>query len=353
MLNRRNFLKLVGSIGAGMFLNLYNSDIVKAIEEAGKSGIKLVWLQGQGDTGCTVSLIQGNHPNIYDAIMKLNVDIRFHPTIMASHGEAAMAALNIEPDVLVVEGAIPDQEFSTVGGVPLKNLVTDLASKTKVAVVAVGACATYGGIPGASGNITNSKGVQYVKSKKGGTLGADFVSKAGLPVINLPGCPAHPDHILLSLSSIILGEIPEIDDKGRPKMFFKDKIHDHCARRGFYDRGIFAESFHETDFSQEKCLYNLGCRGPVTYSDCAFRKWNSGINVCMNSGAPCIGCFHEGFPDEMSPFFESIEDVPSILGINVKTAGEAAVALTAAGIGAHAIRRGITKKPESAKEEMK
>lgn len=346
MLTRRDFLKLVGTIGAGMFLSMYRFDVVRAIEQAGQKGVKLVWIQGQSDTGCTVSLLQGNHPDIYDAIMKLNIDIRFHPTIMATQGEEAMSALNIQPDVLVVEGSIPDPEFATVGERPVKDIVRELASATKIAVVAVGTCATYGGIPAAHGNVTNSMGLQYHKGKKGGVLGEDFVSKAGLPVINLPGCPAHPDHVLLTLSAVILDVIPELDEKGRPKLFFHDLIHNECARRGFYDIGDFAQSFHETDFSHEKCLYSLGCRGPVTISDCALRKWNSGINVCMNSGAPCIGCFHEGFPDEMSPLFERGENVPTLLGINVTTAGKVAVTATAAGILAHAIRRRVIKKQE-------
>ena len=353
MLTRRNFLKLVGMLGAGTLLKLYDSDIVKAIENAGNAGVKLVWIQGQSDTGCTISLLQGEHPDIYDAIMKLNIDIRFHPTIMAAQGEEAMAALDIEPDILVVEGSIPDSEFATMGEKPVKNIVREMAAKTKVAVVAVGACATYGGIPAADGNVTNSMGVQYHKAKKGGALGADFLSGAGLPVVNLPGCPAHPDHILLTLSAVILGAIPELDDKGRPKMFFNTKIHDECARRGFYDVGAFAETFHESDFSHEKCLYKLGCRGPVTYSDCSLRKWNGGINVCMNGGAPCIGCFHEGFPDEMSPLFEPIEKVPTLLGINPVTAGKAAVVATGAGIAVHAARRGVTKKNADKEEEGK
>ncbi|MCZ7400310.1 MAG: hydrogenase small subunit [Candidatus Methanoperedens sp.] len=351
MLNRRNFLKIAGAVGAGMFLDLYGSDVVKAIEQAGEKGVKLVWIQGQSDSGCTISLLQGQHPDIYDAIMKLNVDIRFHPTIMAAQGEEAMKALDIEPDVLVVEGSIPDPKFAAMGERPVIDILKELAAKTKIAVVAVGACATYGGIPAAHGNVTNSVGVQYHKSKKGGALGADFKSKAGLPVVNLPGDPAHPDHVLLTLSAVILGVIPELDDKGRPKLFFNDLIHNQCARRGFYDKGLLAASFHETDFSYEKCLYNLGCRGPVTNSDCAFRKWNGGINVCMNGGAPCIGCFNEGFPDDMSPLFQPIEKVPTLLGINAVDAGKVAVAVTAAGIAAHAIRRGITKKPGREEEE--
>jgi hydrogenase small subunit len=334
MLNRRNFLKLAGTVGAGMFLDLYSSDIVKAIEQAGEKGVKLVWLQGQSDTGCTVSLTQGKYPNIYDAIMKLNVDIRFHPTIMAEYGDAAMEKLNIEPDVLVVEGAIPDAKFATVGEKPVIDLVKELASKTKVGIVAVGACATHGGIPGAKGNVTNARGVNRVVLDK--------------PVINLPGCPPHPDLMLLTLSYVIItGKIPELDSFGRPTVFYRKKIHEECARRGFYDRGEFAASFAEADLSYGKCLWKLGCRGPVTLSDCAYRKWNNGVNVCMNAGAPCIGCYHEAFPDAVSPLFVEIEKVPTILGINAVTAGKVAVGVTAAGIAVHAIRRGITKKPGS------
>lgn len=342
MLNRRNFLKLAGAAGAGLFLDLYSADIVKAIEQAGEKGVKLVWLQGQSDTGCTVSLTQGKYPSIYDAIMKLNVDIRFHPTIMAPYGEEAMAALNIEPDVLVVEGAVPDAKFATVGERPFIDLVRELATKTKVGVVAVGACATHGGIPAAKGNLTNARGVRRALEEAG-------VQK---PVINLPGCPPHPDLMLLTLASVIItGKLPELDSFGRPTVFYRKMIHDECARRGFYDRGIFAASFAESDLSYGKCLYKLGCRGPVTLSDCAFRKWNNGVNVCMNAGAPCIGCYHEAFPDAVSPLFEEIEKVPTLLGVNAVTAGKVAVAVTAAGIAAHAIRRGVSKKPEHKEEE--
>lgn len=335
-LNRRDFLKFAGMMGAGMFLDFYQPQIVEALEQAASSGVKLVWIQGQGDTGCTMSLVQGKYPNIYDAILKLNVDIRFHPTIMAPYGEAAMNALDIEPDVLVVEGAIPDKKYCTVGDRPVIDLVKELGARTKVGVVAVGACAAHGGIPAAKGNLTNARGVREVLGK---------------PVINLPGCPPHPDIILITLASVIItGKIPDLDSFGRPTALYRKVIHDECARRGFYDKGLFATSFAETDISLGKCLYKLGCRGPVTLSDCAYRKWNNGVNVCMNAGAPCIGCYHEAFPDAVSPLFEEIEKVPTLVGIDAVTVGAAVIGVTAVGIAAHAIRRGITKKP-SLKEE--
>ena len=307
MLRRRDFLKLVGAVGAGLFLDLYHADMVKALEYAATSGVKLVWMQGQSDTGCTISLLQGRNPDIYEAIMNLSLDISFHPTIMSAHGERAMSALNIEPDVLVIEGSIPGPEFSTVGERPVIELVKELAGKTKKAVVAVGTCAAYGGIPAASGNVTNSTGVQYSRSIKGGVLGSKFVSRAGLPVVNLPGCPAHPDHVLLTLAALILGNNIQLDEKGRPALFFKEKVHDQCARLEYFKNRDFATDFHETDISYKKCLLKLGCRGPLTCSDCATRQWNGGINACVHGGgAPCIGCFHEGFPDRMSPLFNKV-----------------------------------------------
>lgn len=337
-LNRRDFLKFAGMMGAGMFLDFYQPQIVEALEQASSSGVKLVWLQGQSDTGCTVSLTQGKYPNIYDAILNLKVDIKFHPTIMAPYGEDAMKALEIEPDVLVVEGAVPDKKYCTVGEKPLIDLVKELGAKAKVGVVAVGACATHGGIPAAKGNLTNAKGVGQVLGK---------------PVINLPGCPPHPDIILLTLASVIItGKIPELDSFGRPTALYRKVIHDECARRGFYDKGLFATSFKESDISYGKCLYKLGCRGPVTLSDCAYRKWNNGVNVCMNAGAPCIGCYHEGFPDAVSPLFVEIESVPTLVGIDAVTVGTVAVAATAVGIAAHAVRRGVTKKPPFKEEKV-
>ncbi len=301
--SRRDFLKLAGTVGAGLFLDLYSADLVKALEQAATAGVKLVWIQGQSDTACTISLLQGKNPDIYEAIMNLNLDLRFYPTIMAAQGAEAMSALNIEPDVLVIEGSIPGPKFSTVGGRPVIDLVKELAAKTKTAVVAVGTCASYGGIPAASGNITSSMGVQYTKGRKGGALGSGFISKSGLPVINLPGCPAHPDHVLLTLSAVILGDKPKLDVKGRPATFFKGKVHQTCARLPYYGKS-FAAGFHETDISYRKCLFKLGCRGPDTFADCTSRLWNGGTNVCTHGGgAPCIGCFHEEFPDKLSPFF--------------------------------------------------
>ncbi|MFH1773860.1 MAG: hydrogenase small subunit [Methanobacteriota archaeon] len=334
-INRRDFLKLAGTIGVGAVLGTYKSEIADVFAQAADKGVKLVWLQGQGCTGCTVSLIQGTHPDLYDAILKLQVDIPFHPTIMAAAGKPAIDALEaVNPDILVIEGAVPNAEYCEVGGKPFVDVVKTMAAKSGV-VVAVGTCAAFGGIPAAKGNPTNARSVSKVLGKT---------------VVNIPGCPAHPDWILLVAASVILGIIPELDDKGRPVAFFGEEIHENCARRGYYDKGDFAEDFTESDMSYEKCLWKVGCKAPVTRADCAVRKWNNGVNVCMNAGAPCIGCADPGFPDSVSPLYVELEKVPTFVGIDTDTAGKVAIGATAVGIAAHAIRRGIKKHPESKEE---
>lgn len=345
-------MKTASAMGATAFMQAHKPLVASVFAQAADAGVKLVWIQGQSDTGCSISLLQGTHPDLYDAVQVLNVAIAYHPTLMPAFGEkAADVLVSVVPDILVVEGAIPtgDMKHACIigetGGKQLimEDTLRDLASKTTTAIVAVGACATGGGIPGADPNPTNAKGVR-------GVLGDGFTTKAGLPIINLPGCPAHPDWILLTLASALLGAVPALDSQGRPVAFASEKIHENCARRGYYDRGEFAESFHESDESNKKCLWKLGCKGPMTDADCSWRKWVNGTNVCMNGGAPCIGCFDLGFPDSASPFYEEMEKIPTLMGLNTGDAEKIALGVGAGGIAAHAIRRGVSKKPETKEE---
>ncbi len=306
-LSRREFNKVLAAMGASGFLMSYKSEIVSALEEAKKNDVKIFWLQGQSDSACTVSLLQASDPDIYDAIEELSVNIAFHPTIMPSFGDEAISILEkYDPDILVLEGAIPtgDMEVACTFGekngkeVTLVEWLNDLIPRTKIAVVGFGVCAAYGGIPSGRDytgkSPTNAVGLyQFLKGKK-----------PSVPVILIPGCPGHPDWLLTVLAAALLGVAPNLDNYWRPKAFFSNLIHDNCARRGFYDEGWFAKSFEESDFRYNKCLFKLGCRGPITIAACSETKWNGGINVCMNAGAPCIGCMHPGFPDETSPFFK-------------------------------------------------
>lgn len=305
-LTRRSFVKLLTTAGAGAVISQYKGGIIDVVKAAKDQGVKLVWIQGLCDTSCSVSLLQASDPDIYDAIKELTVKISFHPTLMPEFGDEAINKLkNTDPDILVLEGSIPTGDVKhacLIGekkGNPftLNDWIENLVPRTKKGIVGFGTCASFGGIPGARDftgkSPTNAVGLhEYFKMDKAPT--------PPVPVLNIPGCPGHPDWLLSIVAGLLLGaEIPT-DDKGRPTKFFSHPVHDGCQRRDSYDEREFAESFKETDIDKGKCLLRLGCRGPLAPAACTQTLWNGGTSVCMDAGAPCIGCMHPGFPDEMS-----------------------------------------------------
>ena len=187
---------------------------------------------------------------------------------------------------LVAEGAVPAgmPEACKVGGELFSEQLVNAATKAK-AVLAVGACASAGGIPAAENNPTGAKSVKdYLKSKGVST-----------PVICIPGCPVHPDWLVGTLVHVLKFGLPQLDQFSRPKLFFARTIHDQCHRFSDYEREKFAKTFGD-----EGCFFRLGCAGPNTFADCTLRGWNSGLNHCIKSGAPCIGCASEAFAHKSS-----------------------------------------------------
>ena len=166
------------------------------------------------------------------------------------------------------------------------EMTKDLGSKA-AAALALGQCGAYGGIPAAEPNPTGSKGAM------------DFFKDVGIktPVINIPGCPPHPDWMVGTIAHVLLFGIPELDDNGRPKLFYGTLVHDNCPYRSYYDEKKFAKAFGE-----EGCRVELGCKGPESYSDCWKRGWNNNVNWCIHNSL-CLGCTQPGYPDKFSPFY--------------------------------------------------
>ena len=289
-------------LGTTVAAALYKPEIIEALGAAATGEKHVVWLQGAGCTGCTMSLLQTDDPDLAEAIEWFRLSIDFHPTIMVPAGNNALESLkgikegSVPLDVLIVEGAIPKGGYCLVGeeeGKPInfEEWVKSLGSRATY-IIAVGTCAAFGGIPSARPNPTGCRSVKDVLPEK--------------TVVNIPGCPPHPDWMLLTLGVVLLGHENwiELDELGRPKVFYYDYIHNNCQRRQFFENLTFAEKP-----SEDGCLYFLGCRGPITKSDCPNRLWNKGTSYCIISNAPCIGCTEKGFPDEpFAPFYEKIEN---------------------------------------------
>ncbi|MFC1900173.1 hydrogenase small subunit [Chloroflexota bacterium] len=277
--------------------------------------IPLVWLAGASCTGCSVSLLNTASPTIKNVLIDevipgVHINLRYHQTIMAGAGDQAMEALeNTAKEfkggfVLAVEGAIPVGEtanYCLIGErdgkpVTMETRVEELG-RDALAVLSIGTCASFGGLPAGAPNPSNCVPVTEVFKAKGITT----------PVVNVPGCPPHPDWIIGTVASILLNGLPtaaDIDDNLRPLAFYGKLIHENCPRRAYFDEGKFAKKFGD-----EGCLYELGCKGPITYADCPLRRWNSGTNWVIGVGAPCNGCTQPEFIDGTSPFYEKLQDV--------------------------------------------
>jgi len=199
-------------------------------------------------------------------------------------------------DIFVFEGTVIEKDgYDRFADREMKDWVTDLANAASI-VVAIGDCATWGGIPAMEPNPSQSTGLQFHKRQKGGFLGPDWKSKAGLPVINIPGCPAHPDWITQIIVALATGRTGDIalDDLHRPQTFFKTFTQTGCTRVQFFDYKQSTTSFGEG--TRTGCLfYEFGCRGPMTHSPCNRILWNRQSSK-TRAGMPCLGCTEPEFP---------------------------------------------------------
>lgn len=270
----------------------------------------VIWLQGAGCTGCSISLMNSTSPTIKNLLLDeivpgKHINLLFHPTLMAASGDLSIEVMLGEEKktdyLLVLEGAIPTAKngiFATAGEKEEKPLTIHshfkkLAEKA-LAVLALGTCASFGGIPAAKPNPTGSKSAQEVLAE----------ANIKVPCINIPGCPPHPDWFVATVTYIMFNGLPtadKLDDLQRPTFIYGQLIHENCPRRAFFDEGKFAKNL-----SDEGCLYELGCKGPFTYADCPNRLWNGGVNWAIGAGSPCLGCVEPIFPDTSGPFYKKI-----------------------------------------------
>jgi hydrogenase small subunit len=298
-ISRRDFLKVCG--GTAAFLGLSKMQVLEALAQAKAGNPPVLWIQGSGCTGCSVSLLNTVDPDIAKVLLEI-ISLKFHPTVMAASGEMAMAKLydsaasNKGKYFLVVEGGIPtgaNGRYCIVGEYKGKEVtMLDLTKKLgrdAAGVLAVGSCAAFGGIPAAKPNPTGVKSV-YQTFKASGIK---------VPLINVPGCPPHPTWMVGTVAHILTKGIPELDGYKRPKMFFNDNIHDNCPYLKYYDQQKFAKSWGD----KQACRVKLGCKGPDTSANCYKRIWNNGVNWCVDN-AICIGCVEPSFPDGVAPLYE-------------------------------------------------
>ncbi|HEY3860702.1 MAG TPA: hydrogenase expression protein HypE [Verrucomicrobiae bacterium] len=305
--------------------------------------IDVLWITaGLGCDGDTVAITAATQPSLEDILLGLIPGIpkvNFHnPVLAVENGAEFMqffhdaAAGKIDPFILVMEGSIPNEKNKTEGywagfgldetGQPITTCewIDRLAPKAW-AVMTAGTCAAYGGIHAMAGNPTGAMGLADY-------LGWKWKSKAGIPIVNVPGCPVQPDNYMETLLYLLrqaAGKAPMIplDANMRPNWLFEQTVHEGCDRGGYYEQGNFAK-----EHGKKECIVRQGCWGPVVQCNVGKRGWMNGIGGCPNVGGVCIGCTMPGFPDKMMPFME--QPPGSILSSQaIQTYGNAIRALRA------------------------
>ena len=289
--SRRGFLKFCASTASLMALPpMMIPQIARALETARRPSV--IWLPFQECTGCTESITRAHGSTIEQLIFEA-ISLDYQHTLMAAAGEQSDDALheamkeNHGKYLLAVDGSIPlgNPGYSTISGMSNIDMLKE-AAEGAMAIVAIGSCAAFGGIPHANPNPTGAVSVSDIIKDK--------------PIVNVSGCPPIPVVITGVLAQILTFGLAglELDHLGRPKVFYGQSIHDRCYRRPFYERGQFAESFDDEGAKKGWCLYKLGCKGPTTYNACATVKWNNGTSFPIEAGHGCIGCAEPDFWDK-------------------------------------------------------
>jgi quinone-reactive Ni/Fe-hydrogenase small subunit len=341
--NRRDFMKWASATTATLMLPPMFTPLVAEATEL-MNRVPVIWIELQDCAGNSEALLRSSAPTVDDLLFDV-LSLEFHETIMAASGHQADAQLEDAIHhfkgkyLLFVEGAIPtamNGQYGTIGasGETFQEHLMRL-SKDAAAVVAVGSCATYGGIPAAAPNPTGAVGVM------------DLVK--GKPVINIPACPANPANMVgVVLHYVLTGQIPELDSLLRPKFAFGYRIHDNCERRAHFDAGEYVEEFGDEGAKNNWCLYKVGCKGPMTFNNCSIIRYNEGANWPIGVGRGCIGCSEPDFWDKYAyerPMADANIKAPT--GGVEKTVDEFGLGLltaTTIGIGVHAVASAVAGK---------
>lgn len=334
--SRRRFLEFCAATAAILALPAkFAPRIAEALEAAEKPTV--IWLEFQDCAGDTESFLRAREPSVAEILLDV-LAVEYHETIMAAAGFQAEAAkeeaIARGGQIVIVEGSVPigaNGVYCTIGG---KTAVQILAEATRgaAAVINVGTCSAYGGLPAAKPNPTSAVGIP------------DLVS--GVPVLNLPGCPMNVDNLVATIVHYLtFSALPAVDGIGRPLFAYGQRIHDHCERRAHFDAGQFVQEWGDDGHRAGWCLYKMGCKGPSTYHNCPSIRWNGGQSWPVAAGHGCVGCSEPEFWDTMTPIYGRLPAPPGFgVTTSLEQIGAGIVGLTAAGFALHGVGKVIQHK---------
>lgn len=295
--SRRDFMKYCTFLTATMGLSASYVPKVAEVFAAPKQRPPVIWLHFAECTGCSEALFRTIYPYVDELVLEI-LSVEYHETIMAAAGHQAEDQLHAAMKkyagkyICVVEGAVATKYnggYGKIAGRSFLEIAKEVVPQS-AATIAIGSCASWGGVQAAKPNPGGYKGVGDALGRK---------------VINIPGCPPNPINLIGTIVNyLLLGKLPELDDKGRPSFAYSKTIHEQCPRRAHFENEEFVEAFGSEEAALGYCLYKVGCRGPETYNNCPIAKFNDGTSWPVEAGHPCIGCSEPDFWDKMTPFYK-------------------------------------------------
>jgi quinone-reactive Ni/Fe-hydrogenase small subunit len=339
-ISRREFLKMTAVMTATLSLpSIFDLRVARAAELATR--LPVIWQELQSCTGNSMALIRNANPGVEELILDL-ISLEYSEVLMAPSGQAAEDVLEAAIErydgqyIAVFEGSVPVADggsYLTIGPLGETGVQkVEHIARHAAAILAVGTCASYGGIPAARPNPTAALGV------------ADFLNtrRIAKPVVNLPACPVSSTNMVGTiLEYAMFGRLPSLDAYGRPLWAYGERIHNKCERRGHFDAGEFVEGWTDADgLKRGLCLFKVGCKGPMAFNNCGVVRYNDGASWPIMAGHGCIGCSEPGFWDSLTPFEVPLAGrvyaTPFGTDTTADVVGQVALGAAALGIVAHA-----------------
>jgi len=284
-----------------------------------------------------MSLLCAEAPDLVSQLNSADIHLLWHPGLSdeSSRERNAMfesiLAGHLPLDLFCLEGSVVQGPggsglFHRLGGSaqPMRDWIRRL-SQVAHHVVAIGSCAAFGGITTGGSNPSEACGLQYDEAMPGGLLGKNFRSRSGLPVVNIAGCPTHPNWVTETLMRLARDELTEreLDHLRRPRSYTDHLVHHGCPRNEYYEYKASAEKHSDLGCLME----HLGCLGTQAQADCNIRLWN-GEGSCLRGGYACINCTAPGFEEPGHAFLETakIAGIPTGLPCDMPKAWFVALA---------------------------
>jgi hydrogenase small subunit len=290
----------------------YIGTIATALAAASRKPV--IWLEFQDCTGDSESFLKAyqrpdplqsgvTDPDVASLLLDF-ISLEYHETLMAAAGVQSEKSLNDAISkysgqyVCVVEGSIPTAAngvYCTIRGRTALSIAQQVIPQAQ-ATIAMGSCAFDGGLAAAIPNPTGAGGVK------------NAVPNAP-NLVSLPGCPGNVVNLAATIVYLLtFNQLPPRDSSGRPHFAYGTEIHEVCERHDHYEADRFVQAWGDNGHQKGWCLFQMGCRGPVSKHNCPSVKWNSG--TCWPIGAKhgCIGCAQPHFWDNNAPFHTPLPD---------------------------------------------